>query len=249
MEISAPTTVKLGESGTVTVSDVNFKTAQDILIEFGRLNRRFAIEEISVITDGVDTLSNGASVIVKEVDQRVFTAATLSTSMTGTNNDVTLTAVTAGTSGNSITLTLVDPSANDQAISVSVDGTDITVNLATDGGGSITTTATQLIAAIEGNAAASALVTIDNKGSDNGSGVVTALSESALTGGLNWTEKFTIVASSDLVDSDKQGLIQKLTLAVNQEVVEGGNSIQFAITTGATATTDNKDILIKYTVL
>lgn len=122
----------------------------------------------------------------------VPTKASLSTALTGTNNDLTLTAVANGTAGNSITLALIDPSANDAALGVVVTGTDIVVNLATNGGGTITSTAAQVKAAIEADEDAAALVTVANKTGNDGTGVVTALAETALTGGLDGGKYVTI---------------------------------------------------------
>jgi hypothetical protein len=74
-------------------------------------------------------------------------------------NDLTYTALIAGTAGNSITITHVVAGAN-TPLSVSVTGTAITVNLATSAGSAATSTATQVAAAIAASAAASALVTV-----------------------------------------------------------------------------------------
>lgn len=114
--------------------------------------------------------------------------ATLSRNPTGDDNALTFTAVAYGASGNSITIEYVDPSANDAALSVDVDGTAITVNLATNGGGSITSTAAEVKAAIEAKGQAASLVTVaidasDTGANDDGSGVVTALAAAAMTGG------------------------------------------------------------------
>lgn len=245
----SPSNYQIRQSGVIFVKDINMKTVQNVLVDLNKPSARFVIRSIDLISNGVTSLTGGATAIVQEVDRSAFTAATLSTSMTGTNNDVTLTAQTAGADGNSITLALVDPSGNDQELSVTVTGTDIVVSLATDSGGTITTTAAQLISAIEGDADAAALVSIANKGADNGTGVVTALTETALAGGLDWTLKDTIVASTDLADSDKEGLIQSLTLVADKEVMEGANSFLLSITTGATATADNKDLLAHYDIL
>lgn len=71
--------------------------------------------------------------------------------------DITYTAKAAGTGGNAISIVYVVAGTN-TALSVSVTGNAITVNLATGGGGAATTTATLLLAAIVASAAASALV-------------------------------------------------------------------------------------------
>lgn len=120
-------------------------------------------------------------------EQGPSTAATLSTALTGNNNDLLFTAVTAGADGNDITIRYVDPAAISQALAVSVLGTAITVSLATDGAGVITSTAAQVDAAIDALPAAAALVTPANKAANDGSGVVIAMAAAALTGGMTPT--------------------------------------------------------------
>jgi len=109
--------------------------------------------------------------------------ATLTTALTGTHNDLLFTAVPAGRLGNVIGLIYVNPGTNNAALSVSVSGFTITVNLATNGSAAITSTAAQVEAAIEASAAASALVTVANAPGNNGSGVVTAMTFQDLAGG------------------------------------------------------------------
>lgn len=107
----------------------------------------------------------------------------LLTGVIGTNNAVTITSKLTGVAGDAISVALVNPGANNAALGVVVLGTAITVNLATSAGGAITTTATQLIAAIAGNAAANALVTAANTGASTGAGVVAAIPTAKLAGG------------------------------------------------------------------
>lgn len=109
-------------------------------------------------------------------------AATLTTALTGANNDITLTAIVRGISGNGITLALVDPGGNNQALAVTVTGTDISASLATGSGGAITTTANQLLAAIAASAAGTLVTGAIATGND-GTGIVTALTKTALSGG------------------------------------------------------------------
>jgi hypothetical protein len=110
--------------------------------------------------------------------------ATLSHGSSAAN--LTLTAKAAGTGGNSITLTIVNPGGT-AALSVSVSTNAITVNAQTSSG-SIVSTANDIIAAIFASAAASALVVPSSTGA--GTGVVAALSSTALSGGANSAEVF-----------------------------------------------------------
>jgi len=117
-------------------------------------------------------------------------AASVKIDCTNANSDITYTARAEGASGNSISITYVDPLANDQTLSVTTSGRDITVNLATDSGGNITSTATEVASAVTSNAIASKLVSVAVEG--DGSGVVEAkaktnLASGADADGLTWT--------------------------------------------------------------
>src|SRR5574339_1253901 len=109
--------------------------------------------------------------------------ATLTTSLTGSDNDLKFTAKRGGSWGNSIRVRYVDPGAPSATLSVDVDGFDITVNLATDGSSVITSTANEVAAALVSNDYATRLVDVELAPSNSGAGVVTALSFTALAGG------------------------------------------------------------------
>lgn len=96
-----------------------------------------------------------------------------------TAQGVTVTANEAGTAGNGIKLALVDPSANTQALAVSVAADTIAVSLATDGTGAITSTAADIVAAINAHLVARTLVTASGDATD----AVAAVSATALAGG------------------------------------------------------------------
>ncbi|MER6178079.1 hypothetical protein ABT130_43185, partial [Streptosporangium sp. NPDC001681] len=61
--------------------------------------------------------------------------------------------------GNDISVALVKPDAASAALSVSVSGKDVVVNLGTGASGAVNSTAAQVVTALNGNAAASALLT------------------------------------------------------------------------------------------
>jgi hypothetical protein len=132
--------------------------------------------------------------------------ATAATGVEGSDNAITWTAVEYGTDGNAITVALVDPGAT-AALSVSVTGTAITVNLAYSG--AITSTATEVMAAIEASAAASALVTVADTGESEGSGVVAAVTATNLSAGANTGgTSFTLDTHYEL--DDKLGLLRPI---------------------------------------
>ncbi len=108
--------------------------------------------------------------------------ASLTTTLTGANNDLAFTAKVAGPGGNSITVAYVVGGIN-TPLSVSVAGFAITVTVATDGAGNPTSTASQVLAAIQGNQDAATLISAALAPSNDGSGVVAAMAATALTGG------------------------------------------------------------------
>lgn len=114
--------------------------------------------------------------------------ATIGMNPAGDDNALTFTAKTYGAAGNDITISYVDPGVALSALAVTVVGSAIRVSLETDAGSAIVTTAAEVLAAIEAAAEADALVTVvidatDTGVADDGSGVVTALSATALEGG------------------------------------------------------------------
>lgn len=109
--------------------------------------------------------------------------ATLTTNLEGDNNDLVFTSKAKNESANAISIKYTDPYALNQALSVSVTGNAINVNLATNSSGAITTTAAQIKAAIEASSPASALITVAHATGNDGSGIVTAMAQTNLSGG------------------------------------------------------------------
>ena len=112
-------------------------------------------------------------------------AAVYTTALSGVNNDMTWTAKTPGVAGNSITVALVDPSANNAALDVTVAASAITVSLATGPAGAITSTANQVISALNADVEANVLITASKAPANTGSGIVTALTAKNLAGGAD----------------------------------------------------------------
>ena len=96
-----------------------------------------------------------------------------------------VTAKAAGAAGDKISIALVDPEANSSALAFAVAGQAITIELATDNAGAITTTATQLVTALNAHAEASQLVTGAITGT--GGGKVVVAPATPLVGGLDAT--------------------------------------------------------------
>mgnify|MGYP000924662579 CR=1 FL=1 len=97
------------------------------------------------------------------------------------NNEIVWEAVTAGHIGNLITITLVDPNDAEQSLSVTVDGFDITVSLATGADKKITSTPVAIVAAVNDDASAKLLVLAAGTGTDP----VEAVGKTYLSGGAD----------------------------------------------------------------
>lgn len=120
-------------------------------------------------------------------------AASLNTGVIVNNNAITWTAVTKGAGGNSVTVTLVDPGANNAALAVVVTGNAIVVNLATGAGGAITSTAAQVIAAVN---AAQAFCIASNDGASTGAAAVVAVGLTNLSGGVGIAGSLAVLLES-----------------------------------------------------
>ena len=104
------------------------------------------------------------------------------TVLTGTNNDFVVTSRASGTSP--LTIALVDPAANSASLSVSKATNAISVSLATGSGGAITSTASQVVSALNSDADSAPHVFAQLAAGNDGSGVVTALAAQGLA---DWT--------------------------------------------------------------
>ena len=131
-------------------------------------------------------------------------AATLSTGVVANNNRILWTAKTKGVIGNGIKIQLLDPSANSQALSVSVSADTIVVSLATSGAGAITSTANEVIAAVNAHLVAKELVLAAGVTGSTGAAAVVAAAATALSGGVDWaiTPKCMLAEAVDLTDGD-----------------------------------------------
>lgn len=108
--------------------------------------------------------------------------ASLTTTLVTVNSNLKFTAKALGTGGNSITVRYV-VSGNNTPLSVSVSTNDITVNVATGAGGAATSTASQVLSAVNASAPAFALVVASLAPGNDGTGIVAAFPATALTAG------------------------------------------------------------------
>lgn len=148
----------------------------------------------------------------------------LTTALAGDDNDLTFTAVTPGVAGDSITITYVDPAGINQALSVGVVATDITVNLATDGASAPSSTAAEIKAEIEATAAAAALVTVEFASGNDGTGIPVAMVQTPLAGGVDGTA--TTLAFRIMHMSDPDNVLEE-TVTLTQDPGSGSSSGDF----------------------
>ena len=115
--------------------------------------------------------------------------AALTTNLTGVNNDLVYTSKADGAIGNKIKIAYVKPDTKDAVLSVVpsvVSGvTTISINLATDEDKAITTTAEDIKTVVDSNP--ESLVYVDLAEDNDGKGVVTELTATALQGGVDGT--------------------------------------------------------------
>jgi flagellin len=133
------------EEGNIT------STVDDIVAAIN--NDDAAKNLVTASGSGTSTVSTGSVELSGGNDGASATPAT------GELAGVTFTAVDPGKEGNDIEIEFVDPGKGNEDLSISVSGNKITVTLATDENGNITSTAAEIAEAIKNNTEASALVT------------------------------------------------------------------------------------------
>lgn len=134
---------------------------------------------------GTTAAPQTARKVLAEVSPQVVGAVNSTgvlTTQFGNNADVQYIAKAIGSAGNLITVAYV-VAGNSTALSVSVTGNAITVNLATSAGGAATSTASQVVTAVNASGPASALVTASLAPNQTGTGVPTAMTATLLGGG------------------------------------------------------------------
>ena len=155
-----------------------------------------AVNGVKLLKAGQVMGKNGSSHKYEPLTDKV--AAKLATGVVGSNNAITFTAVVPGTDAEKIKVQLLDPSANSQALAVSVSGDTIVVSLKTGVGGAIESTAEEVIAAVNAHLVAKTLVTAANTGASTGKGVVAAVAATALDDGGDWNVTPSCVLAEDV---------------------------------------------------
>ncbi|EJL6636784.1 phage tail sheath subtilisin-like domain-containing protein [Vibrio cholerae] len=164
--------------------------------------------EVIEIDDGSRPIQTVKSAVIGLVGTAPLSAAATSAALTiGTailNDGLKLTAVKTGTQGNAISVEVLAPTAASSELVVTVTNNKISIQLASDESGALTTTATELASALMADPAAKALVTAVALG--DGSGDVAPVSRAYLSGGEN--EPFPLKKPVAVAGSRK--LVEKL---------------------------------------
>jgi hypothetical protein len=135
--------------------------------------------------------------------------ASLTTAL-GANADLTYTAAAPGAGGNAVSIEYADPGAANSPLAVAVAGNAVTVSLATDAGGAITSTAADVRAAVSANPAAAGLVAVALAAGSDGSGTVTAFGPANLAGGQS-----SAYGAASAFDDEAVLVLSELDPAVN----------------------------------
>jgi phage tail sheath gpL-like len=136
-------------------------------------------------TAAASTARKVLAAIAQYVGFQPFVTAFLTTAV-GANANITYTARQRGTAGNAITVAYVVAGAS-TPLSVSVTGNAITVNVATSSGSAATSKGAQVLAAVQASAPAMALVSAVLATGNDGTGVVSAMTATALSTGVSDT--------------------------------------------------------------
>lgn len=155
----------------------------------------------------------------------------------GQNSAITLTAVTPGVAGNSISLTITDPAQASKQLAVSVGGSgnkDITVSLGTDGTGAENSTAEEVAEAINTHTTAKTLVVATAHG--DGEGVVAASAKTNLEDGADSSVtgvEGVLMNDVDVTHGDNSGTMLIHAYIATDKLPYGANNADAASKAGA----------------
>lgn len=150
------------------------------------------------------------------------------------NGDITFTAVNAGTAGNAIKVLLLDPAGNDKVLGVDLIGDTVEVSLATSGAGAITSTAAQVVAAVNASLEAKSLVVASNTGESTGASVVTAVAATPLAGGVAASASIASTAAQVIAAVNASLEARELVVATNATGSSGVGVVNAVVATALT---------------
>lgn len=143
--------------------------------------------EVIEIDDGSRPIQTVKSAVIGLIgtapNSASATSAVLTIGSAVLNDGLVFTAVKAGTEGNAISIAVVSPSQTNSDLSVTVSGSDISIGLASDDDGNISSTANDIQSFLSSNSQVSSLVSVSVLGT--GEGDVAAASKAYLEDGAN----------------------------------------------------------------
>lgn len=151
----------------------------------------YGTHDVDIILAGIfrgeigEAVANGQW-LTGDIDGQLISAtAWLLMNSSLANSDFIVRSRYPGLAGRNISIAMLDPAGNNQALACSVAGNDITISLATGPAGAITSTANEVMAIIGVTASAAALVSTELATGSTGVGVVEAIAKDFLDGGGN----------------------------------------------------------------
>ena len=149
------------------------------------------VNRVAHYADVADRATLAAAKASRTLKDRSGAKASKATGTPGTDG-ILWTAIQSGVAGNAITVAVV-VAGNGTPLSVSVSGTDVTVNAATGSGGESASTAGEVAAAVNAHAEASFLLSA----SAEDSGAVSAVAQTSLEGGLDAQDSLAVSAVNE----------------------------------------------------
>jgi len=161
------------------------------------------------------------------------------------NDQILIFAADDGADGDDISVAFVDPGAANQSLSISVSDDEITVSLATDGAGNVTTTLDELVAAIEANSQASGLIHVEIPEGVSGTQVVQTMSPTHLSNGSTATSRRYVIeiTTAGSVGGPRAADLATILSGANNDLLiqaletgTAGNDLQVRFVAGASGT-------------
>ncbi|MGA2597189.1 MAG: hypothetical protein ABSH09_09390, partial [Bryobacteraceae bacterium] len=229
-----PLTVTLAAAGNNTALGVTVTGAHSNIITVNlATNATGAVtstaSQVASYLAGQSAFTNLASVAVTSGGGVIVPAASTTTLTGYGNNSLTFTSAAGGTAGDAVSVALTN-SGPSSALGYSVNGNAITVNLATDANGNVTSTAAQVAAYLTGQAGFTAVASVTDTA--GGTGIVAPTSATNLADGGTTALQFTAVTPGSSGDNIS---VQFAHSADNASLgyTESGNAITVNLATDA----------------
>lgn len=145
--------------------------------------------EVIEMNDGIRSITSVNTAVIgfafESDDAAGATSATLTTGSPALSDGITYEALEGGNDGNGINVSLLYPSEPSTSLVIDVDKQSIVITLASDESGAVTTTAAEVVDAVNEDENAALLVTLSLTNGNDGSEVPQVFSKNYLTGGTD----------------------------------------------------------------